>query len=355
MHLSEAQRHFATVRMKLSIVQKKILQTALLQANRSVAELSRMLHLRDHTVRRAISSFFEKEIFIRRSIYVDPHMLGLTMHVALLSLSSEALKARDAFVQLLCSCDEVGAVVELGTGEEFEVRIFTLNRDHLTFFFDSLATRFPQAFHIRSCSMAFESEYFGRVANLPPTSTRRALRFEPLSPDVNVHELDDKDHAVLSTLANYQYLNLQEVAKALSMPASSLQYRVSRLEASKVIKGHFYIIDPKAFGEMPFALRIKARVFTPTMRKTLSAFCSDHPLITWITFFIGEQVAEVYMLAPNFGGTQSVLNDLTVRFGDILESVQVSPQLSFHKFTTYPYKTFPTNKTFARALTFKSK
>ena len=333
-----------SIQMKLSSVQKKVLQSALLQADASVSELSRMANLNRHTVQRAISTFFEKGIFIRRSIYVDPHILGLTLHVVLVSLSPEALKARDAFIKLLCSCDEVGATVELGTGEEFEVRIFTRTRDHLALFFDSLAARFPYPFSIRSCLMAYESEYFGGTSGLPSIKTTRSLRFEPLVSDDPLFTLDEKDHTILSTLANYQYLNLQEVARALSMPSSSLQYRIEKLEAAQVIRGHFYILDPKVFGELPFGLRIRARVLTAAERQALGDFCRAHPLITWITFFIGEQAAEIYTLAPNFSGTQSVLTDLTARFGDLFESVQVRPQLNFHKFSTYPYKTSPTSK-----------
>ena len=153
--------------MKHTGMQKKALQTALLQADLSVSELSRSPGLNRHTVHRAISTFFEKGIFIRRSIYVDPHMLGLTLHVVLVSLSPEALKARDKFIHLLCSCDEVGATVERGTGEEFKVRLFTRDRDHLALFFDSLAARFPHPFYIRSCVMAYESEYFEEISGLP--------------------------------------------------------------------------------------------------------------------------------------------------------------------------------------------
>jgi DNA-binding Lrp family transcriptional regulator len=330
--------------MKLSSTQKQVLQAALLNANKSVSELSRLLKMNRHTVHKAISTFFEKKIFIRRSIYVDHHMLGLTMHVVLVSLSPEGLKARDKFINLLCSCDEVGTTVELGTGEEFEIRIFTRNRDDLAMFFDSLAARFPHPFYIRSCLMAFESEYFGGLAGLPSIKSDRPLCFEPLRATEPPCELDDKDHIILSTLANFQYLNLQEVARALGMPSSSLQYRIEKLETSNVIKGHFYILDPKVFGELPFGFRIKARALTPVARQTLRTFCREHPLITWITFFVGDQSAEIYTLAPNFGLTQSVLTDLMDRFGDSLESTQIRPQLNFHKFSTYPYKRHPTKK-----------
>lgn len=330
--------------MKLSSVQKQVLQASLLQADMSVAELSRILNLNRHTVQRAVSTFFDKNLFIRRSIYVDPHILGLTLHVVLVSLSSEALKARDTFIRLLCSCDEVGALVEHGTGEEFEVRLFIRNRDHLASFFDSIAARFPHPFYIRSCLMAYESEYFGGISGMPSLQARRALRFAPLAADEDIFTLDERDHSILSTLANFQYLNLQEVARALSMASSSLQYRIEKLEAAGVIRGHFYILDPKVFGELPFGLRIKARTLTSTIRQAMRTFCSEHPLITWITFFVGEQAAEIYTLSPNFTGTQSVLNDLTKRFGDTLESVQVRPQLNFYKFSTYPYKTSPTSK-----------
>jgi hypothetical protein len=165
-------------------------------------------------------------------------MLGLTLH-------------HDKFIHLLCSCDEVGATVELGTGEEFEGRLFTRDRDHLALFFDSLAARFPNSFYIRSCVMAYESEYFGGSSGLPSIKTETPPCFEPVLREKVPLTLDQKHHTILSTLANFQYLNLQEVARALHMPSSSLKDRIEKLEASKVIRGHFYVLDPKAFGGRP--------------------------------------------------------------------------------------------------------
>ena len=92
---------------------------------------------------------------------------------------------------------------------------------------------------------------FGGSSGLPSIKTETPLCFEPLLPEEVPLTLDENDHTILSTLANFQYLNLQEVARALHMPSSSLQYRTEKLEASKVIRGHFYVLEPKAFGELP--------------------------------------------------------------------------------------------------------
>ena len=326
--------------MKLTESQKQVLHAVLLSAEKSTTEVARTLHMTSHTVRRTISMFLDKGIFIRRCVFVDPHSLGMTVYLAQLSLPSATLAERESFRKLLCESEQSGAVVELGGGGEFEVRIFARGPAHLTHFFESLATQSYKPFFIRSCLLILESEYFGRVEGLPPSSSDRALSFHSREQARTTYDLDEKDHVVLSALSNYHYLNLQEVSRALGMPYSSLQYRVEKLEASGIIQGHFYIMDPKIFGDLPFALKVVSRALTSREREKVTSFCKRHPLISWITFFVGEQTVEIYTLVRSFDGAQSVLSDLSAAFGDMFDSVQVRPQLSFHKISNYPFKKF---------------
>jgi len=327
-------------KLKLNDVQKRILHAVLLRANSSVQEISRLVGVKEATVRRSVSQFLDHGIFLRRSIFVDPHALGLNVHVAQLSVPSASKEARDEFVALLCRQDEVGAVAEMGMGGEYEIRVLTQGVEHLWTFFDSLTEKSKSRFVIRSCLPVMESEYFGKVPGAPLASALPGTGFKWRQAGARTHELDEKDHVLLSGLANDRYLHVQEVCRSLGMSASSVQYRLEKLEARGVILGHFYVLDPKLFGDMPFVMQLTTKALTAKERVAISAYCQVHPLISSVTFFLGSQSAEMYVLAPTFDGAQSALASLSTSLGSAVESIHLRPQLAFHKFSLYPFKRF---------------
>ena len=141
--------------MKLTENQRRILYAVTLNAGRSVAELARMLELRDHVIRRALDSFFEANIFLRRSTWVNTHLLGLDYHVIHIELPLASISARKSFLELLASSEEAAAVVELSSEAQFELRIVTRNSLHLSHFFESISERFNAAANALNQSDSF--------------------------------------------------------------------------------------------------------------------------------------------------------------------------------------------------------
>jgi DNA-binding Lrp family transcriptional regulator len=326
--------------MKLTATQKQILYAVVLQANKSAADISRELGLREHAVRRGISSLLDQGVFLRRSVWVDPHVLGLNLYVVQVELPLKSMIHRDAFLELLVSLEESCVVAELGGEGLFEVRILATGREHLDDLFQSLAQASPAPFRIRACVTVLEQEYSGTSETGSKTTSRTSLYFGPLRPGSSLHRLDEKDHSILSALANHRYLNLQEVSRAVKLPPATLMYRVDKLEKAGVIKGHYYVMDPKVFKEMPIALHIRSRVLTQKERSALMDYCRAHPRISLISFLFGELSIELYTLVHDQKDVHTVIADLSRHFGDILEMPQTVPQISFAKYTLYPFKSY---------------
>ena len=154
--------------------------------------------------------------------------------------------------------------------------------------------------------------------------------------------IDDIDHGILSALANQSYLNLEQVARVLRMPATTLRYRILNLEDAGVITGHFYLMDPKVFNDIPICLQIRSRSLRESEKESLKRFALQHPRISWIGFFLGEQSAEIYTLVQNYEEAQSVIADLGAQFKDVIDSAHITPQLNFYKYSTYPFQRYET-------------
>lgn len=328
--------------MKLTENQRRILYAVTLNAGRSVAELAKMLELRDHVIRRALDSFFEANIFLRRSTWVNTHLLGLDYHVIHIELPLASISARKSFLELLASSEEAAAVVELSSEAQFELRIVTRNSLHLSQFFESISERFKHPFRVLRCWTTLELEYSGPNEPSSGGFSWKPLRLGPPPAPPFIVSVDATDHAILSALANEDYLNLRQLSRIIGIPAATLQYRVSRLEANSVISGHFYVMDPKIFHYMPVGIQVRSRALTSQEKKRLKSFAHQHPRISWIGFFLGDQSAEIYTLVQDFNQAQAVVADLSAFFKETIDSVHMTQQISFSKYSTYPYKSYET-------------
>lgn len=327
--------------MRLSETQRRILYALTLNANAAISDIARMLDLRDHIVRRAVELFFESKVFLRRSTWVNPFQLGLDHHVVHLELPLQSIQARDLFLKLLGDVEETGAVVELGAEAQFELRLITRGPSHLSQFFERLSDSFPHPFKVLRCLTTLELEYSG-PSEAGLSHLWRPLRVGPIASQPHPQQLDETDHRVLSALANLNYLNLKQLSRLVDIPPTTLQYRVARLEASGVISGHFYVMDPKVFNDIPVAIQVRSRAFTQREKDQLKRFAHHHCRIAWVSFFLGEQSAEVYTLVSGFEEAQRVISDLSKEFGSVIDSVHMTPQLSFSKYSTYPYLNYST-------------
>jgi DNA-binding Lrp family transcriptional regulator len=326
--------------MKLTATQKQVLHAVVLQANKSVPEISRELGLREHAVRRGITSLLDQGVFLRRSVWVDPHVLGLSLYVVQVELPLKSMIHRDAFLRLLVSLEESCAVAELGGQGLFELRILATGREHLDTIFESLAVASPAHFRIRTCVTVLEQDYSGTSEEERKDNIGTSLHFGPLPSRSSLCQLDEKDHLILSALANDRYFSLQEVSRALKIPPATLTFRVDKLEKTGVIKGHYYVMDPKVFKEMPIALHIRSRVLTKSERIALMNYCRKHPRISLIGFLLGGYSIEMYTLVQDQKEVRDIIADLSHHFGDMLELPHMIPQISFAKYTLYPFKTY---------------
>ncbi len=330
------------MRMNLTQAQRRVLYYVSLNASASVKDTSETLGLREHFVRRTLQLFFEANVFLRRSVWINYRLLSLEYRVVHLQLPPQSIPFRKFFVELASSAEETVAVVELVGEGQLELRLLTRDCWHLSSFFEQLSLRFNHPFRILRCLTTTELEYSG-----PSEPEMKHFKIQPLyigasAEQIERGKLDETDHRILWALANCNYLRLQQVARLISMPAATVQYRISRLEAFGVIGGHFYLIDPTVFNDIPVGLKIRSCALKQVEKEALKTFARQHPRIAWVAFFLGEQSAEIYSLVQNFDQAQMVIEDLSSQLKNILDSVSMTPQLRFFKYSTYPFKNYET-------------
>ncbi len=328
--------------MVLSDTQRKILLAVVMQATASESEIARLLGVREHIVRRSIRMFLDSGVFIQRSAFVNPYALGLTHQSTLLSLPLESQKHYTKFRDILATAEESVAVIEHGGPCQLELRTYTRDSYHLQALFESLTKKFSHPFHIHESITILEQEYSGiPVPSLTP-KTQPLLGYAPLPPNSKAVRLEKRDHEILSVLCNSKYLNWNQVARELSMPTSTLTYRVGNLERSGVIQGHYYVVDVKVFNDLPLLIQVSSKALKEEERLALKKFCRLHPKVAWMSILFGSQSAEMLVRVQNHDEARAILSDLATHFVGIITSARLTAPLKFFKWSDYPFKSYAT-------------
>jgi DNA-binding Lrp family transcriptional regulator len=286
--------------------------------------------------------FLDSGILIQRSAFVNPFMLGLTHQTTLLSLPLESQKYYSNFRDLLARSEESVAIIEHGGNRQIEVRTYTRGPSHLQHFFDSLATTFAHPFHIQESLTILEHEYPGISSPDLASRKRPPLGYAPLPDGSMAVKLEERDHAILSALCNSKYLSWNQVARELSMPTSTLTYRIANLEKSGVIQGHYYVRDVTVFKDLPILLQVLSRALKAEERLAIKKFCRIHPKVAWMSMFLGSQSAEMLVIVQNYDEARSVISDFSTHFAGSIDSVQMTAPLKFFKWSDYPFRNYET-------------
>lgn len=324
--------------MTLSDAQRKILLAVIMQASKSEAEIARDLGMRMHTVRRTIQMFLERKIFIQRSAFVNPFVLGLTHHSTLLSLPLGSQKHYLKFRHILANIEGAVAVIEHGGAHQLELRTYTNSLWHLQNIFDAIAKEFEYPFRIHESLTILEHEFPGLSPWNPLPKEQRIFGYGPLPGRSEAIQLDERDHAILSTLCNSKYMSWNQVAREVSMPTSSLTYRIAHLEKLGVIQGHYYVVDVRMFNDLPILLQVSSRALKVEDRNAIKNFCRLHPKVAWMSILFGSLSAEMLVRVQSHEEARSIISDMSNQFLGTIDSVYMTAPLKFFKWSDYPFK-----------------
>lgn len=323
----------------LSLQDRRVLQTVLLQAEVPVEALARAVGTRAHTFRRTVAKLEERGILLGKRAFINPHALGYLEYHLYLKQCESVENQRAKLLKQLSALDGIGLLSELSGDLQYEVRVLKRSVSALMSLTNALSKQYQ--IHIESLCQVYEQEYSGPRYDLSVNPTIRSLCSGPA--DTIVH-IDEVDHKILSLLANTSYESMRRVAQSVGIPANTLTYRINRLERAGVIVGYYYLCDVKPLSHMPTILLMRTRLLDEDVRKALRQFCAKHPQIAYLDIMIGEWGGRALMRAESHQQVLDVVHQLTSKFSPHIESIRVMPQLRFHRFSTYPFVNFEATK-----------
>lgn len=123
-------------------------------------------------------------------------------------------------------------------------------------------------------------------------------------------DMEKVDRVILEKIQRDAKASLNDLAKATGMAASSVHYRIKRLEEEGVIKGYAAIVDPGKLGYDILAVSFVRAKYDPKCYKELSKILPKIPGVWAVYFLMGDVDYIVLIRAKNRADLNRIVYEL---------------------------------------------
>lgn len=319
--------------MRLSPRDRSVLLHAQMQAEQPVSALRRSCPFQEHSIRYALQQARRNEL-IQPRCFIDLCRLGYSQFEVFFSLSATSRETGGQFIDALLHSQQVSFLGELGGDYQYGVNICAKNLREVSDFFDSLSEQYGEIFLEKAMAARMALFFFGNKYLADQKREVEQLHYRVRGDRV---EIDQVDQSILYALANSSFPSRRQLAKQLSMPLSTLEYRIKRLEERKVIVGYYYHVDPSMLGMQSYMLLVCVKGINRRLKESFFEFCKSHPNIVILIHCLGNWDFEVVIDVANSHDIIAVTQQLREELGIALHFIKVLPFFNYLKVAEYPF------------------
>lgn len=319
--------------MKLSALQAKAIVAAQLNADLTVSALRSKIGGKEHSIRYAIDRAREQGIIDRRH-FINLFKLGFLQHEVFFSLSSEQRGAREALVTQLKRSDSISWIGRLGGDYQYGINICSRDMTNTIALFDHLAASHGKHILEKTLSLRVSLFYFGNRYLAPHLKYDPPLHYGNTPGTIAI---DATDHKILTTITSNGNLSGHQVAKALGLPQSTVDYRIKKLKGAGVIVGAYYAVNVSRIGILSFLCLIVTRGMSSMFREKALAFCVKHAQVVVMIESIGSWDFEFVIDAFSAEEAMRTSEELLDFFGRDIQWLKMIPIFSYPKVHEYPF------------------
>jgi len=321
--------------VRLSTNEKKLLGVLSRIGHAPVTMLARKSGMREHSVRYALEKLIARGAL---SFFpcVNCGILGYTAYSMYFSLSAGHVADRQRVLKHLIDSESVSWLAELGGDYQYGITFLAETASEFLLFLENLSAMTKVQFTEKAISVEFNLRYFPLKHFGSPSDQ---LAVDVFDSSVKTISIDEQDRKILSMLTSSGDVARAVVARALGIPASTLDARIARMAEKKVIADFVYFLNPEKLGLRSYKLLVYGRGLSKALTKALAEFAHREPNISLFVHAAGSWDYELNVdLLPN----QDV-HDLVQRvysiFGAHITNVRTMPLFRHLKSRDFPFET----------------
>jgi DNA-binding Lrp family transcriptional regulator len=318
---------------KLSENERRFIVVSSLNADLSVKEISRKIGLREHVVRHI------KESLLRRGILqplykIDTYRLGYTDFRVFLSDVAEPSRVRLEFEKRAVNHERVYWMARMTGAYKYALTFLAKDPCEMIDFFAEVQPPSKGFFANRAIGIAGEWTVFSPNFLAPEIKGRESITLTARERlDVDLDEIDER---LLMAMARNPGGSISSFARALGMRVNSLQYRVERLTAKRIIRGRTYLLNCERLGIQIYRVMIIERMLSLQQRQQLRAYVCGHPNVSAFLVSTGGWDYELRFESESSETLEEFCQSIIDTFGIAIASIRTSQQVNTLKRVSYP-------------------
>ena len=294
---------------------RKILYHLDLNSRQSLSQLGKRVGLPKNVIAYRIKGLTERGIIKNFFTVINPFKLGYTsfgFYLVLQYATSEIKKEMfDYFIKNKNSwfVASIDGQFDMGIGfwvkdlnEFYKVWEDTLNhyRYHIE---EHKIINFVQTHGYRHTYLLDEYE----------ENERKEFIFTGSGRQINIDDIDFKLLRILSSNARIPSI---EIAKKMNTTATTIRYRIKKLEEMKIIQGYRITMDINQLGYKDFRIDIDLKDYKK--RKSIISYITKNPHLTYIFTSIGHSDLQLNIRVKHLDDVHNIMADLNTKFPDLI-------------------------------------
>jgi DNA-binding Lrp family transcriptional regulator len=320
--------------VKLSDREQDILKYIELNSEATVSEIAKTLDLREHIVRYSLRRLVDNNLLVRR-VFLNTYRLGYLRFSIFICLTPEGIEFKRQFIKALQKSEFVSLILELGGEFHLEINVTVRTLEELMSFLDWVSEKYGRLIFQKQMAIVTAHSVFGTTVLSKKTVPLPKLFYGPTEETV---VLDESGHRVLSALMRSRGSSSAELARLAGLPASTVVYRIKKLEQQKVIQGYTYWL--KNIDVQRYILLVNGRRTDRKVYQRLERFGGRNQFVTYLVSKAGSWDFELGLAVQNSSQIDSVIGALNRDFKELLSVVKICSLYSAHKGRDYPFETF---------------
>lgn len=320
--------------MKLSPRDREVILKAQLRASEPLSRLKKGLNYKEHTVRYSIQRCLETNIIAPR-VFVNLNRLGFNQYEVFFTLSSDKKQSRSGLIKSLVASDYISWFGQLGGDFQYGLNMVARNIGEVVSFFADLSEQFGTVFMEKAFAERISLQYFGSKFLSSRTRPAGMLSYAATTDKV---EIDDTDRRILSAVTKMGERSSRRLARELSLPQTTVDYRLRKLEEKGVIVGYYYHLQAQELGLQSFLLLVGMKSISVKAISEFNAFCARHPNVLLLIHSLGSWDFEVWIDTETAVQATAIVEQLYDAFGHELSWIKILPAFQVLKVAEYPFQ-----------------
>ncbi len=300
--------------------------------NITADKLAKLTRTKSTNAAYQLRRLFDQGILTTRAV-INPYALGY-MDIALyFSLIDQNINARSKLIERIIKHQRVVHFGPLLGDYQYLIIFLTKNlneiKDVINEIFQGAGDVFSDKLIAPRTSITFLQRKY--LVSSPIHTSKIKI-----SANSQIFEADQQDLKILSILGNKPFESIRSVATMASIPLTTAERRIKKLEQANVIAGYYNDVNVAALGFQSYRLLILKKGICATTSDKLQEFCVSHPFATFLVESVGAWDFEIGIETKTPQQVSEFIEALYSVCGLRIASIKVLQESDSHKCCMYP-------------------